>query len=461
MSTAPERYARQANFTAFEAVNPTTPKPGVSLDAEFNALLTAVNTLISRLAEIQRDDGDLANQSVTPDSLHADTLTMIGARWLARGGWLGGTTYAVDDMVSHSGLNYVCLVQHVAGVFATDLAASKWQSLGSLPVGSDIVITPTGSITSADVQAAMAEISTLLAGKQASHANLTALAGLVFAANRVLYLNGAGALTLGALSANGLSLIGAADYAAMLALLGAVSTAVANVYTAEQTIRMTDAGATEGPLMVLDRNSASPAANDVIGGLKLTGRDSAANTQTFAKLLAEILDPVDGTEDARFQFMTIVAGVLAIHFYLGAGFYAASATGGDPGDGKINATGYQLNGTSLPVTKSYTSSNQTITAAGLLTLAHSLGAMPVIVQVRLKCLTAELNYSIGDEVMIDFFGGYQGGNTGQCLSVVPDATNLNIRYGGAANVFAVPNKTTGILANITNANWAAIFRAFA
>lgn len=111
-------------------------------------------------------------------------------------------------------------------------------------------------------------------------------------------------------------------------------------------------------------------------------------------------------------------------------------------------------------TKSYTSANQTITAAGTLTLAHGLGGMPTMIQVRLKCLTAELGYSVGDEVMIDFFGGYQGGNTGQALSIVPDATNLNIRYGGAANVFGLPNKATGIIANATNASWAMIVRAW-
>lgn len=112
-------------------------------------------------------------------------------------------------------------------------------------------------------------------------------------------------------------------------------------------------------------------------------------------------------------------------------------------------------------TKEYTSSEQTITTAGALTLAHSLGAMPKIVQVRLKCQTAENNYSVGDEVMIDFFGGYQSGNTGQALSIVPDATNLNIRYGGATNVFAVPSKTTGIIANLTNTSWKMIVRAVA
>lgn len=142
---------------------------------------------------------------------------------------------------------------------------------------------------------------------------------------------------------------------------------------------------------------------------------------------------------------------------VGASEIAAGAIGtSEIADGSIATA--DLDPTARPAfTKSYTSPNQTITAAGALTLAHSLGAMPALVQTRLKCLTAEINYSVGDEVIIDNWGG----NTGQCLTIVPDATNLNVRYGGDANVFALPNKTTGIITNITNANWAAIFKAWA
>lgn len=146
---------------------------------------------------------------------------------------------------------------------------------------------------------------------------------------------------------------------------------------------------------------------------------------------------------------------------VGSSEIAANAVGASEiADGSVGLA--DLSAAATPAfTKSYSSGNQAITAAGALTLAHGMGAMPALIQTRLKCLTAENGYSIGDEVIIDNWGGYQAGNTGQCLTIVPDATNLNIRYGGAANVFAIPNKGTGIIANITNANWAAIFRAWA
>lgn len=132
--------------------------------------------------------------------------------------------------------------------------------------------------------------------------------------------------------------------------------------------------------------------------------------------------------------------------------------------GKLAAT-LDLSGKTLTLpaantpafTKSFTSSNQTITAAGTLSLAHGLGVMPSLVQVRLKCTSAEGNFSVGDEVI--FNSGDQNAHRG--CAIVPDATNLVIRYGSDANTFNVNNKTTGASFAITNASWVAIFKAWA
>lgn len=105
----------------------------------------------------------------------------------------------------------------------------------------------------------------------------------------------------------------------------------------------------------------------------------------------------------------------------------------------------------------YFSGDQTITSAGSLTLAHGLGVRPRRFWVELKNSTAEGNYSVGDIVAVaptEFFGANQGG-----ASIVPDATNLNIRYASAGNVWDVPNKTTGAALSITNASWRARFYA--
>lgn len=111
----------------------------------------------------------------------------------------------------------------------------------------------------------------------------------------------------------------------------------------------------------------------------------------------------------------------------------------------------------IPFTQSYESSQQTITSAGSLTLAHSLGVQPKLYLAFLQCTTAEAGYSIGNEVGVGI--GTLQGNRG--VSVVPDATNLNIRYGSDAGAFTILNKTTGASTAITNGNWRLVMRAWA
>lgn len=80
---------------------------------------------------------------------------------------------------------------------------------------------------------------------------------------------------------------------------------------ASNTFTSTDAGATVGPVLILDRNSASPAAADVLGGLQFKGRDSGAGTDTYAQIQAEIVDQTAASEDGRLAFHTAVAGTSA------------------------------------------------------------------------------------------------------------------------------------------------------
>lgn len=106
----------------------------------------------------------------------------------------------------------------------------------------------------------------------------------------------------------------------------------------------------------------------------------------------------------------------------------------------------------------FESAEQTITSAGALTLAHGLGVLPKLIQVFIKCQTAEYNYSVGDQIPAPVFNS-DGTMLG--VSVVFDSTNLNIRFGNNAQNWNIPNKSTGALSAINNANWKAIFRAWA
>jgi len=70
----------------------------------------------------------------------------------------------------------------------------------------------------------------------------------------------------------------------------------------------TDAGAGEGPRLTLDRNSASPAASDLIGVIRFRGRDSGANIADYAGLFSEITTATDTSEDGKLTIRTLGGG---------------------------------------------------------------------------------------------------------------------------------------------------------
>ncbi|CAB4149964.1 Collagen triple helix repeat [uncultured Caudovirales phage] len=57
MSQPPAPFDRSWSFTDFSQSNPTTPHQGQKIDQELNNARTAINSTISRLGEIQADDG--------------------------------------------------------------------------------------------------------------------------------------------------------------------------------------------------------------------------------------------------------------------------------------------------------------------------------------------------------------------------------------------------------------------
>lgn len=112
-------------------------------------------------------------------------------------------------------------------------------------------------------------------------------------------------------------------------------------------------------------------------------------------------------------------------------------------------------------TESFTSSPQTITSGGSLTIAHGLSTIPTVVYAYLTCLTAEYGYSIGDVLIVSTAKLSTSAFDNVGMSVVPDSTNLNIRFGSFAQVFPGLNKTTGTGVDLTNTNWELTFEAVA
>jgi hypothetical protein len=69
MSQPPDPYQRQYNFTDHSIQLPNAPQPGNKLDLELNEVRESLNHTISRLNEIQRDDGKLRDSAVPDDHL--------------------------------------------------------------------------------------------------------------------------------------------------------------------------------------------------------------------------------------------------------------------------------------------------------------------------------------------------------------------------------------------------------
>jgi hypothetical protein len=124
----PTPYNRLYNFNDYQTINPTKPLRGSEVDAELDAVKLTTDQLRANIGLIQRDDGKLANQSVTTESLSAGALAMIHqGEYVPRGAWVAARVYALGDLVTFNAATYLCIVAHTSvPQFANDLAANKW-----------------------------------------------------------------------------------------------------------------------------------------------------------------------------------------------------------------------------------------------------------------------------------------------------------------------------------------------
>lgn len=123
------------------------------------------------------------------------------------------------------------------------------------------------------------------------------------------------------------------------------------------------------------------------------------------------------------------------------------------------------NGTTLayatPIfSKAYASTGQTISAAGALTLAHSLGAAPKAIFAYIKCTSGEHGYSVGDELFVNI-GVNPTAGADRGMAVKRDATNILIKFTSTAEAFSIFDFSTGAIAGITNASWQLYVLAYA
>jgi hypothetical protein len=215
---------------------------------------------------------------------------------------------------------------------------------------------------------------------------------------------------------------------------------------------------TTAELNILDGVTSTAAELNVLDGIPgtltateigyLDGVTSAIQTQLDAKQA--------GDAD-----LTAIAGLASSGLIgrTGAGTAAARTITGTANQ-IVVADGDGVSGNPTISIAVFTSSAQTITSAGALTLAHGLSAAPTLLQYTLICQTAEGGYSINDVVHISAPSQQISASTTRGASIVVDATNIYVRYCDSTDVFEVVRKDTGVSFRLTNGNWRMVIKAW-
>lgn len=145
---------------------------------------------------------------------------------------------------------------------------------------------------------------------------------------------------------------------------------------------------------------------------------------------------------------------------------ATSLIAANVSSGSVNSVIYLQSGTSLALTKVYTSPDVTITSggAGASPYTHGLGEVPKLFRCFLRCVTGDGNYVTGDTIEVSNGIFQSGGSPIGCQIYIENAntTQFNVRFAAAATyVFEQANKTTGAVATLTNNRWVLVVKAFA
>lgn len=167
----PTSYNRLTSFTNYQAANPTAALQGSSVDLEFNAVKATLDAVLANLAVIQNDDTTVKNASIGVNQMSASVA--LGFNPVKT--WVTGTAFTASpaSTVFNGSSIYICLVSHTGGVFATDLAAGKWQlilNLAAIPItaASQVSVVASGILTT-DAQTSLQALDTGKAATSHTH----------------------------------------------------------------------------------------------------------------------------------------------------------------------------------------------------------------------------------------------------------------------------------------------------
>ena len=241
------------------------------------------------------------------------------------------------------------------------------------------------------------------------------------------------------------------------------STGVSSVMT----VTGTDDGSGEGPDIVIKRNSASPADDDILGALVFKGENSADEAVTYGKVRARALDVTDSTEDGQLEFQTIKAGSattvasldstglflntgLTLTFEgAGTNAHETTLTVEDP-DGDRTITLPNATGTVVLKDTTDTLTNKTLTAPTMTGTAIAAdldisGNVDVDGTLETDALT--IGGTTLAEVISDTVGAMVGSNTESGITVTYDDSDNTLDF----TVGTLNQNTTGSAATLTTA----------
>tara|TARA_Y100001951_G_C11296123_1_gene275736 strand:+ start:3647 stop:5719 length:2073 start_codon:yes stop_codon:yes gene_type:complete len=122
-------------------------------------------------------------------------------------------------------------------------------------------------------------------------------------------------------------------------------------------LQSTEAGTSAGPVVIIERDSASPADNDFGGSILFKADSDTGTSRNIAKITTQVKDVSNGTEDSEVIFSNIVAGTETAQITLGTGITFGTALTINSG---INVDDFNIDGTTIALS----SGDMTLDTAG-------------------------------------------------------------------------------------------------
>jgi hypothetical protein len=109
-------------------------------------------------------------------------------------------------------------------------------------------------------------------------------------------------------------------------------------------------GLLQGPIVALFRNSASPAAFDLLGRILFEGGDDQGTPArtTYASITAQIKSPANTTEDGMLRLETTVNAINNVRLFIESGIYTPNGVSNtDQGADTVNAVSFYSTNTKV------------------------------------------------------------------------------------------------------------------